>query len=229
MSWSERKATKAAQKLPDNWEDVCEKAFLRRAQEIKEDDIPIQLVVNSDQTFVIYNPGSQLTWAPRGARQVSLINADKKRGFTALLSISAAGYVLPIQCVFGGKTSRVCPSAKAPCYASAIQAGFRFVASGKPDNHWSNQETMQDFVDNILAPYFDKQKDQLELPSSQKSLWIIDVWSVHRSDQFLTWMRKNHPTIIIDFVPGNCTMLRTSGCGIIGYSASMKRRRAFWL
>ncbi|KIK07128.1 hypothetical protein K443DRAFT_87893, partial [Laccaria amethystina LaAM-08-1] len=43
------------------------------------------------------------------------------------------------------------------------------------------------------------------LPPSQKSLWSIDVWSVHRSDEFKTWVNQHHPTIILDYVPGGCT------------------------
>jgi DDE superfamily endonuclease len=205
MQWSERKATKAAQKLPNDWEDVCERAFLRRANIIKEEDIPVYLVVNSDQTGVVYGPGSKLTWAPRGSKQVSLIGADEKRAFTALLSISANGFVLPIQAVFEGLTEKSCPSPAAPHYADCIKAGFRFVPSEKKGNHWSNQRTMRRFVDEILAPYLDAQKTHIGRPQSQKSLWIIDVWAVHRSDEFISWMRDNHPTILIDFVPGGCT------------------------
>lgn len=205
MQWTERKATKAAQKLPDNWEDVCEQAFLRRAHIIKEEDIPAPLIVNSDQTAVVYGPGSKLTWAPRGSRQVSLIGADEKRAFTALLSINTDGYALPIQTVFEGLTDKSCPNPAAPHYADCIKAGFRFVPSEKKGNHWSNQRTMQRFVDEILAPYLDAQKRLISRPQSQKSLWIIDVWAVHRSDEFMGWMRDNHPTILIDFVPGGCT------------------------
>lgn len=205
MQWSERKATKAAQKLPSDWEDVCERAFLRRAHVIKEEDIPVHLIVNSDQTGVVYGPGSKLTWAPRGSTQVSLIGADEKRAFTALLSISANGYALPIQAVFEGLTDKSCPTPAAPHYTDCIGAGFRFVPSEKKGNHWSNQRTMQRFVDEILAPYLDAQKTLIGRPQSQKSLWIIDVWSVHRSNEFIRWMCDNHPTILIDFVPGGCT------------------------
>jgi hypothetical protein len=205
MKWSERKATKAAQKRPNNWEDVCERAFLRRAYIIKEEDIPSTLIVNSDQTGVVYGPGSKLTWAPRGSKQVSLIGADEKRAFTALLSISTSGYALPIQAVFEGLTDKSCPNPAARHYANCIEAGFRLVPSEKKGNHWSNQQTMRHFVNEILAPYFDAQKALISRPQSQKSLWIIDVWSVHRSEEFMSWMRDKHPTILIDFVPGGCT------------------------
>ncbi|KAF8231623.1 hypothetical protein L208DRAFT_1276086 [Tricholoma matsutake] len=64
---------------------------------------------------------------------------------------------------------------------------------------------MGSFVNKILAQYFDEEKIALHLPLSQKALWSIDVWSVHRSDEFQNWMKKMHPTIILDFIPGGCT------------------------
>ncbi|KAG6863217.1 hypothetical protein C0991_007362 [Blastosporella zonata] len=73
------------------------------------------------------------------------------------------------------------------------------------DTYWSNQTTMRDFVDHILAPYFNGVKQAQGLPPTQKALWTIDVWSVHRSKEFITWMKTNHPNIILDFVPGGCT------------------------
>jgi hypothetical protein len=64
---------------------------------------------------------------------------------------------------------------------------------------------MKSFINDILAPYYDRKKADLAYPPSQKSLWQIDVWFVHRSDEFRKWMKGNHPTIIVDFVPGGCT------------------------
>ncbi|KIK73085.1 hypothetical protein PAXRUDRAFT_179301 [Paxillus rubicundulus Ve08.2h10] len=64
---------------------------------------------------------------------------------------------------------------------------------------------MKSLVNNIIAPYFDTEKDTLGLPPSQKAIWQIEVWSVHRSQQFRTWMKEFHPTIVLQFVPGGCT------------------------
>lgn len=64
---------------------------------------------------------------------------------------------------------------------------------------------MHTFVDNILAPYFVCRKTEFGLPLEQKALWQIDMWSVHRSEEFRGWMKANHPNIILDFVPGGCT------------------------
>ncbi|KAJ7050612.1 hypothetical protein C8F01DRAFT_1344185 [Mycena amicta] len=205
MRWSERHSTKAAQKLPTDWEDQCERAALRRAHIIQTEDIPAELIINSDQTGVVYNPGGRLTWAPRGSRQVSLIGAEEKRAFTALLGITASGTVLPVQAVYEGLTKQSCPRKDVPKYEECIEEGFQFVPSQKKRNHWSNQLTMRSYVCDILQPYIRTQIEKLALSASQKALWIIDVWSVHRSEEFRDYVRDNHSNIIIDFVPGGTT------------------------
>ena len=211
LGWSLRKGTRAAQKLPVDWENQCEKSAIRKAYLFKEYDIPAESYANSDQTQRLYAAGNKLTYAETGAKQVSVIGGDEKRAFTVLVTITAAGLMLPFQAIYQGKTDRSCPSPKSPDgntktpnYDDAITAGFRFEHSGS-GTYWSNQKTMRLFVDNTLAPYFEDAKAKLNLPPTQRSLWMIDVWSVHRSEEFLDWMHTHHPTILIDFVPGGCT------------------------
>ena len=59
-------------------------------------------------------------------------------------------------------------------------------------------------VDEITVPYFSKQKAKLGLPETQKPIWQIDVWSVHRSKEFHDWMKAHHLNIIPDFVWQAC-------------------------
>ncbi|KAG1889402.1 hypothetical protein F4604DRAFT_1530825, partial [Suillus subluteus] len=102
LHWSERHATRAAQKIPGNWEGLCEHSFLRLAYTIKEEDIPSALYINSDQTQVVYAQGSQLTWAQTGAKQISTVGNDEKRAFTVMVSISNDGTMLPLQAIYQG-------------------------------------------------------------------------------------------------------------------------------
>lgn len=74
----------------------------------------------------------------------------------------------------------------------------------KTSTYWSNYDTMHELVDNIIA-YFGDTKKELGLPPSQVSIWKIDCWSVHKSKEFLGWMKKKHPNVIVLFVPGGCT------------------------
>ncbi|KAF8800178.1 hypothetical protein BYT27DRAFT_7038673, partial [Phlegmacium glaucopus] len=206
LGWSERKATRAAQKLPQDWEDKCENSFLRKAYSIKEYDIPSGLYVNSDQTQVVYAPGDKMTYAPIGAKQVALVGGEEKRAFTVMVSVANDGTLLPFQAIYEGKTHVSCPSKSAPHYDDMISAGMLLEFSGT-QTYWSNMTTMKSFVNNILAPYFDAKRVALHLPPTQKALWQIDVWSVHRSKEFRGWMSANHNNIILDFVPGGCTGL----------------------
>jgi hypothetical protein len=204
LLWSERRATRAAHKLPDDWEQLCNCAFLRIAYGIKEEDVPSELIVNSDQTQVVYAPGSKLTWTKTGSRQVTVIGQDEKRAFTVVVSVSNSGELLPFQAIYQGQSAKSCPSSSAKDYNAAKAAGFRFEFS-KSKTYWSTQETMQLLVEKIIVPYFSAQKARLGLPESQKSIWQIDVWSVHRSEEFRSWVGAHHPNIILDFVPGGCT------------------------
>lgn len=85
-----------------------------------------------------------------------------------------------------------------------MAAGFVFEPS-KTDTYWSNQETMRKFVVTILVPYFARERELLGLPASQESMWTLDAYTVHRSPEFLGWMRRYHATIHVDFVPGGTT------------------------
>ncbi|KAF8217446.1 hypothetical protein K438DRAFT_1521043, partial [Mycena galopus ATCC 62051] len=104
LGWSERRATKAAQKLPANHEKVLEEAFFREAYIIRDYAIPAALRVNTDQTQLVYQQGSGSTWTQRGAKQVATVSQEEKRAFTLVPSISASSVLLPMQAVFLGKT-----------------------------------------------------------------------------------------------------------------------------
>jgi hypothetical protein len=123
LSWSLRKATQAAQKLPKDWEDQCERSFFRKAYVIKEEDIPAKLYVNSDQTQLVYAPGNRMTWAQTGSKQVAVVEMDEKRAFTLLVSVATDGTILPFQAIFQGKTRLSLPAASSPNYDDTMKAG----------------------------------------------------------------------------------------------------------
>ncbi|KAF8151372.1 hypothetical protein B0H34DRAFT_615767, partial [Crassisporium funariophilum] len=204
LGWSQRRATKAAQKLPANYEEILLEAFIREAYVIRNHAIPAALRVNTDQTQLIYQQGTKTTWNKSGVKQVATVGQEEKRAFTLVPSISASGQLLPMQPVYFGKTATSCPSSKAEFYDEALSLGYSMLPS-KSATYWSTQATMEKLVNEIIAPYFDETKHALQLPATQCSIWKIDCWSVHKSKDFRAWMRKNHPTIIILFVPGGCT------------------------
>lgn len=206
LGWSVRKGTRAAQKYPSNVNTVLLHAYLRFARLVRDEDIPASCIVNADQTQVVYNTGSSSTWNSTGERQVHILGAEEKCAFTLLVAASVSGSILPFQAIYGGKTTRSLPNDDAPGLSEAQKLGFLLDYSGT-DTYWSTQLTMQRFVSRILAPYFLGQIKRHALPATQKCIFQIDCWSVHRSAEFRNWMSEHYPWIIILYVPGGCTGL----------------------
>ena len=102
-----------------------------------------------------------------------MVGKDEKRAFTLMVGISMSGEVLPFQAVYAGKTKGSLPTSNAPNYSKATEKlKFRFESSGN-DTYWSTITTMQSYVTNILAPYFESHLKQLDL-SNQLCIWQID-------------------------------------------------------
>src|ERR1700727_2382336 len=66
LGWGERCSTRAAQKLPDNFEQILSDAFLRQACTIRDHTIPAPLRVNTDQTQTLYQMGGKRAWNKMG-------------------------------------------------------------------------------------------------------------------------------------------------------------------
>jgi hypothetical protein len=207
LSWTLRHSTRAAQKIPANADTLLSRATLRQAFSIRNYAIPAALRVNSDQTQVVLQQGSKLTYEKRGAKQVTTHGVEEKRAFTLLVGLSANGKLLPFQSIWGGKTAASLLAPDGDDWEAATGLEFRFEVSGISRNYWSTEGTMKSYVTNTLVPYFQREKTRLHLPSDHPCLWQIDVWSVHASESFRTWMSQSYPWIILDYVPGGCTGL----------------------
>lgn len=206
LGWSKCHATKAAQKLPTNYEDLLKEAWLREAYVIHDYNVPAALRVNTDKTQLVYQQGTSTTWNESGVKQVAIVGQEEKCAFTLVPSISASGNLLPMQAIFHGKTTSSCPNPQATQYANAKAYKYQMLPL-KTATYWSTQATMETLVNTIIAPYFEETNQSLGLPPAQYSIWKIDCWSVHKSKEFRAWMKKAHPTIIIIYIPGGCTGL----------------------
>ena len=76
---------------------------------IENKKIPKSLVINLDQTPSKYVPGCNKTLAPKGVKNVSIARSTDKRTITATFSITMDGQFLPMQIIYGGKTSKSIP------------------------------------------------------------------------------------------------------------------------
>ena len=112
------------------------------------------------------------------------------------MSITPTGVYLPPQIIYKGTTKRCHPTYRFP-------NGWDIWHSS---SHWSMEDTVNIFVENVLVPYIEKEKNKLTCritTTSQKSLLIYDVFAAHRVEPVLHNLEENN--ILVIFVPPNCT------------------------
>jgi hypothetical protein len=147
--------------------------------------------------------GGNLTFEVVGSKQVPVLGLEEKRAFTLVVTIAGSGDLLPFQTVFQGKTNQSVPRNNAALILEAREIGFRFEPSGT-GTYWSNLKMMKTWVVDILVPYWQLKMAEFGL-QSQECLLQLDVWSVHQSQEFKSWMKENYPWITLEFVVGGCT------------------------
>jgi hypothetical protein len=72
------------------------------------------------------------------------------------------------------------------------------------ENHWSNFDIAKHFAENVMVPNHQVQIELMGLQTHQKLVWLLDCWNVHKSQEFLDWIKEKHPNILVVFVQANC-------------------------
>lgn len=193
MGWCKRHATTGKLPLPTAF--VAEQK-LRMAHSvachITEHDIPEELVLNWDQTNLKYIPTGQWTMEQHGAKKVAIAGMDDKRSITALVTCSAAGEMLPMQLIYGGKTPQCHPTAPLPEGTHVTQN----------PTHYSTEKTMLEFLENIIQPYIKRKREELGRPDVP-ALLIFDVFRAHSTTSVLAKIKELN--CIAETIPPNMT------------------------
>lgn len=194
LGYVKRKGTRAARKIPDNF-DAVQVEFLSKIENcVSQYDIPDVLIINFDQTGINIVPTGKYTQDIEGSKQVEITGIDDKRQVTALLSVDLAGNFLPPHVIYKGKTEQCHPNYNFPPDWDIYHS----------ENHWSNAHTMDHFLDNLLLPHIHKVRQDIGRPN-QQALCIFDVFAAHRTNDFIDKLHENGVSTI--FVPANCTPL----------------------
>ncbi|EFJ39439.1 hypothetical protein VOLCADRAFT_100971 [Volvox carteri f. nagariensis] len=107
MNLSHRAATSAAQKLPDQWEQVLQLFVYQVAYLTWKHKIPPQLVINGDQTGCNMFPASRNIYTQIGTRHVRVLGLEDKQQIMVMVACSASGDMLPLKVVFQPYVTRV--------------------------------------------------------------------------------------------------------------------------
>ena len=220
FAWSWKKATTSGQKLPADWEEQRAAMAMRVAATAAKHKITDPgFIINWDQTGVVLLPASKYTYEHVKQRHTAMVGLEEKRQITAVVASTLGGEMLPLQLIFTGKDKdKANATGKQKGKVKDKRKGQRAVPSlstadtdkthgwhlTQTHNHWSNLESMKDYIRFIIRPWVD-QKALARNERAPHCILLIDCWSVHKSKDFLQWMATAYPSYHIVFVPANCT------------------------
>ena len=110
-AWSKRKGTTG--NVDPSPQFLAEEKFTfqrKISALVSEHDIPLSLIINIDQTPLAYVNTEKYTFPFKGAKNIPIKHVDDKRHITATFNVRCTGEFLPIQLIYEGKLSKVCPS-----------------------------------------------------------------------------------------------------------------------
>ncbi|TFY76706.1 hypothetical protein EWM64_g7306 [Hericium alpestre] len=128
------------------------------------------------------NNNGSCTFEVEGSKQVAVTSKEEKRAWTAVVGVTAAGNVLPMQIVMKGGSQHSLPSSNSLDYAESKELGLLFGLNAK--NYWSNIPLLEEYLKKIVTPHFSMQKQRLGYPEDQECVVLLDCWLVHRSEEF---------------------------------------------
>lgn len=164
MNFVQRKATTAKSKHTGVNLRALKTRFLTDFHStVSMEEIPPELVLNWDQTGIQLVPSSSWTMDRCGVKRVEIIGANDKRQITAIFCGTIMGDFLPFQVIYQGKTARSHPKYQFP-------GDWDITHSPK---HWSTEETMVEYIENIVVPYVEKVRDDLDTPE-KAALVVMD-------------------------------------------------------
>ena len=149
MGFVQRRATTTKSKYSlQNFTEKKTEFLTDLASTVEMEEIPPQLIFNWDQTGIKLVPSTSWTMNKQGAKRVGLVGFSDKRQIAAVFCGNLLEAFLPIQLIYKGKTNRCHPSFNFP-------PGWDITHVPK---HWSNEETMIQYVNNIFVPYVEQMR-----------------------------------------------------------------------
>ena len=147
MGFVQRKGTTAKSKGTDTDFALLKESFLKDvATVVCMEEVPMELILNWDQTGLNIVPSSSWTMDQKGVSRVELIGMKDKRQIMAVFCVNLVGDFLPLQLIYQGKTERCHPKFKFP-------PEWHITHTPK---HWSNEETMLQYIERIIVPYVER-------------------------------------------------------------------------
>ena len=130
----------------------------------------------------------------KNASSVPIKGLTDKRNITLTFTISFSGEFLPMQIIYQGKTPASQPK------NTKFPSGFLITQNPK---HYSNETETLKLLDKVIKPYVEKKKKELNLPQTQKSLLVWDVFRGQKTDKVMSKLSSMNVEAVS--VPANMT------------------------
>ena len=114
---------------------------------------------------------------------------------TATFTTTLDGHFLPVQLIYGGKTSKSLPRVNFP-------KSFSLSANPK---HYSNEQESIKVLEEIIIPYVKKERERLGMEKDQAALLIMDVFKGQMTSPVLKVLSNNN--ILLQSIPASFTYL----------------------
>ena len=196
MGFNRRAATTGKVDIPHGARKEAELTFLHDIVSKEENNkVPPSMILNLDQTPSKYIQSSRYTMESKGSKSVAIARSGDKRAITATFVITLEGSFLPMQLIYGGKTSKSLPAVEFP-------EGFSLSVN---PSHYSNIEESIKIMEEIVIPYLERERKKHDLPIDYPAILIVDVFRGQMTAPVLKLLKKNH--ILLIKVPNNMTNL----------------------
>jgi len=191
---SYRRITHKSTKVSGNLEeDIL--SFIEEIHQIRKDcKIPVEFIVNVDETAVYFDQLPMYSYDFKGAQHPTLkvSNMYKKR-ITACLGISAAGEKLNSMLIFKGKGLKVRKLNNKESYLIY-----------KNENAWMTLQIFKDYLKFSCKKFLNRKRNEIGNPN-QLGLIILDNFSGHVFDVEELNKLETELECKIKYLPPNCT------------------------
>ena len=133
--------------------------------------------------------------AEKESKSVPVAKSTDKRMITATFSITFTGAFLPIQLIYGGKTSKSIP-------AASFSSDFVISVNEK---HHSNEKNVLNMLENVNIPYIDEQRITLSPDFDHPAFLIMDIFKGQMTCPVRELLNENH--MLLKKIPANLTYL----------------------
>jgi len=85
---------------------------------------------------------------------------------------------------------------------NCLSSGFHLMYSSIISLIW---KPLKSLLNTSSCPISKVQVDKLALLEEKKMVWLIDYWSIHKSKEFMDWIKFKFPKACVISIPANYT------------------------